>query len=235
MLVVNRRSFYTGLLMTGGFATVLTLMFLPVVRGRTPLEAADDLFNSVAKHSSYYIPALREHAEAYRGTPLDMRLTLPDAEAAGKAAAVLQAGGAEASASGAVVTLRGNLGHLLGKALDDADTLFKNRGNEVASTHGLGAKEAMFVWWQALKQVNKQLRTASDFEKASAVEEVISKGVEVAYNFHGIAPKAAGANAGILGLALVFYLVYTMWWGYAIMWMCDGVGLQMKASGKREH
>ncbi len=234
MLIVHKRPFYTGLVMAAGFAAVLIVMFLPVIGGRTPLQAADDLFNSVAKHSSYYIPELREHAQAYRDTPLDMRLTLPDAEAAAKAAAVLKSGGAEASANGAVVSLRGSLGRLLGAALDNADTLFKNRG-EVASSQGLGAKEGMFAWWQVLKQVNKQLRAKGDFQKASDVEEVISKGVEVGYNFYGIQPKAAGAYAGILGLALVFYLVYTMWWGYSIMWLCDGIGLQMKASGKREH
>ena len=93
----------------------------------------------------------------------------------------------------------------------------------------------MYARWSTLKQIYKELREKSDFEKASAVEEVTSKGVEVAYNFYGIIPRPAGANVGILSLALVFYLFYTMWWGDAIMWLCDGIGLQMKASGKREH
>jgi hypothetical protein len=235
MLVVNKRSFYTGLVMSVGFAAILVFMFLPVVNGRTPLDAADDLFNSVAKQSSYYIPALREHAKTYAGAPIDMRLTLPDAEAAAQVTAVLKAGGAEASTSGTAVTLRGNLGRLLGAALDDADASFTNRAKTAASSHGLGAKEAMFAWWQALKQINKKLKAASDFEKASAVEEVITKGVEVSYNFYGIVPKAVSANTGILSVALIFYLIYTMWWGYAIMWLCDGIGLEMKASSKREH
>jgi hypothetical protein len=234
MLVVNRRSFYMGLAMAAGFGAVLLLMFLPIVRGRTPLEAADDLFNSVAKQSSYRIPELREHAEAHTATPLEMRLTLPDAEGAARVAAVLAGGGVEASASGEAVSLRGTLGRLLATTLDDADAMFRNR-DAAAGGHGLTPKEAMFARWQALKQVNRELRAASDFEGASAVEEVITKGVEVAYNFHGINPLPASANAGILTLALAFYLLYTMWWGYAIMFLCDGIGLQMKASGKREH
>ena len=235
MLIVHKRPFYTGLVMAVGFAGVLLIMFLPVVRGQTPLQASDDLFNSVSKHSSYYIPALREHAEAYRSAPLDMRLTLPEGpEVAGNAAAVLKADGAEASANGAVLTLKGNLGPLLAKTLDDTEEAFNN-SKDVASGPGLGAREVMYARWSTLKQVYKELRAKSDFEKAAAVEEVTSKGVEVAYNFYGIVPKAASANVGILSLALVFYLVYTMWWGYAIMWLCDGIGLQMKASGKREH
>lgn len=234
MLIVNKRPFYTGLVMALGFTVVMVVMFLPVVGSRTPLEAADDLFNSVAKQSSYYVPELREHAQKYRAAPIDMRLTLPDPEAATQAATVLKADGAEASASGAVLTLKGNLGPLLAKTLDDTEAAFNN-SKQVASGPGLGAKEVMYARWSTLKQIYKQLRAKSEFEKASAVEEVTSKGVEVAYNFYGIVPRAASANVGILSLALVFYLIYTMWWGYAIMWLCDGIGLQMKASGKREH
>lgn len=231
MLIVNKKPFYTGLVMAIGYAAVLVLMFTPVVGGRTPLQAADDLFNSVSKDSSYYIPSLREHADAHRNDRLDMRLTMPDAEAASQAATVLAASGAEASAAGDVVAVKGNLGQLLGAALDDADVAFKNS----KEARGLGAKVTMFAWWNTLKQVYKQLKTSSQFDKASAVEEVISKGVEVSYNFYGIIPKPVAANVLILTAALVFYLVYTMWWGYAIMWLCDGIGLQMKASGKREH
>lgn len=231
MLIVNKKPFYTGLVMAIGYAAVLVLMFTPVVGGRTPLQAADDLFNSVSKDSSYYIPSLREHADAHRSDRLDMRLTMPDAEAASQAATVLAASGAEASAAGDVVAVKGNLGQLLGAALDDADVAFKNS----KEARGLGAKVTMFAWWNTLKQVYKQLKTSSQFDKASAVEEVISKGVEVSYNFYGIIPKPVAANVLILTAALVFYLVYTMWWGYAIMWLCDGIGLQMKASGKREH
>ncbi len=235
MLVVHKRPFYTGLVMALGFAFIMLGMFLPIVRGKTPLQAADDFFNSISKHSSYYIPELREHAQAYKAVPLDMKLTLPDADLAAKAAVVFSADGAQASASGAVITLRGQLGGMLSAALEDADALFNNRGEAAASKYRLDAKEVMYARWLTLKQVYKQLRSAGEFKRASAVEEVLSKGVEVSYNFYGIAPSPVSANVGILSLALVFYLVYTMWWGYAIMWLCDGIGLQMKSSGKREH
>lgn len=231
MLIVHKKPFYTGLVMAIGYAIVLVLFFLPVLSGRTPLQAADDLFNSVSKDSSYYIPALREHAAAQKDERLDVKLTMPDAEAAAQAAAVLAASGAEASATKDVLAVKGNLGQLLGAALDDADVAFKN----TKEARGQPAKVTMFAWHNTLKGLQKHLKTSSQFEKASAVEEVISKGVEVAYNFYGILPRPVSANVGILTAALIFYLVYTMWWGYAIMWLCDGIGLQMKAAGKREH
>jgi hypothetical protein len=34
---------------------------------------------------------------------------------------------------------------------------------------------------------------------------------------------------------LVFYVIYTMWWGFAIFYMFDGIGLTMKkAKVKKE-
>jgi len=231
MLVVNKKPFYTGLFMAATFAAVLIAFFMPILGGRTPLEAADDLFNSVSKDSSYYIPSLREHADAHKNDRVDVKLSMVDAEAAAQAAAVLTASGADAKASGEVVAVKGNLGQLLGAALDDADVAFKN----TKEARGQPAKVTMFAWHNTLKGLYKHLKTSSQFENASAVEEVISKGVEVSYNFYGILPRPVSANVGILTAALIFYLVYTMWWGYAIMWLCDGIGLQMKASGKREH
>ncbi len=250
MLIVNKRPFYTGAVMALGFAAVLLTMFLPVVRGRTPLEAADDFFNSISKDSSYYIPSLRcswgeqlackllkakPDAETHRSARIDMRLTLPDADAAAKVATVLRAGGAETSAAGSVATVRGQLGPLVDAALYDSEAMFHNQGDAFAQRRGLPGKEAMFAWWQGLKQMIKQFRASGEFEKASAVEEVLTKGIEVSYNYYGITPSPVSRNAGTLALSLVFYLVYTMWWGYAIMWLCDGIGLQMKATGKREH
>jgi hypothetical protein len=231
MLIVHKKPFYTGLFMAAAFATVLVLFFLPVLGGRTPLEAADDLFNSVSKDSSYYIPSLREHAQAHQNDRVDAKLTMKDPEMAAQAAAVLAASGAEATAAGAVVALKGNLGQLMGAALDDADVAFKN----TKEVRGQPAKVTMFAWHNTLKGLYAQLKSSSQFDKAAAVEEVISKGVEVSYNFYGILPKPVSQNVLILTAALLFYLVYTMWWGYAIMWLCDGIGLQMKASGKREH
>ncbi len=238
MIVINKRAFSIGVVMAAGFAAVLVTMFLPILSGRTPLEAADEFFNSVSKDSSYYIPSLREHAETYRSAAIDMRLTLPDADAAKKVATVLGASGAEASAVGSVATVRGQLGQLLGAALDDSEMMFHNQGDALAQRRGLPGKEAMLAWWQGLKQMNKQLRASgkpAEIEEASAIEEVVTKGVEVSYNYYGIAPSPVSKNAGTLSFSLVFYLIYTMWWGYAIMYLCDGIGLQMKAHGKREH
>jgi hypothetical protein len=58
--------------------------------------------------------------------------------------------------------------------------------------------------------------------------EVVRKGIEPAYNFYKIEPQKIGEKALTAGGLLVFYVLYTMWWGFAIFYMFDGLGLAMK-------
>ncbi|MBI4858759.1 MAG: sulfite exporter TauE/SafE family protein [Candidatus Riflebacteria bacterium] len=124
-----------------------------------------------------------------------------------------------------------NLRTLRGEVWSHVD---RCKGQEVAARYGYPEKEALFLWWTALKGLEKALTKQEKFKEAAFIEEVSRKGVEVGYNFYGIQPKRASEHAGILVLSLVFYLLYTLWWGYAILLLCDGLGLQMKASAKKE-
>jgi hypothetical protein len=72
------------------------------------------------------------------------------------------------------------------------------------------------------------------FAEASFLADVVKKGVEVGYNFYGIEPQQASAKAGILSFSLVFYVIYTLWWGYGILFLFEGVGMQMKKGAKKE-
>ena len=82
--------------------------------------------------------------------------------------------------------------------------------------------------------MQKALESKGRFQAAAFLHDVSAKGVEVAYNFYGIEPKEASKNAGILAGSLLFYVVYTLWWGYAILCLFDGVGMEMKAGARKE-
>jgi hypothetical protein len=58
--------------------------------------------------------------------------------------------------------------------------------------------------------------------------------VEVGYNFYGIEPESAASKAGTLTFDLVFYVIYTLWWGFAIFYLSEGMGLQMTKGKKSE-
>ena len=84
-------------------------------------------------------------------------------------------------------------------------------------------------------------KTAKEFQKSKKVEqadiiiEVMKKGIEPAFNFYNIEPQKVSDKALTVTGLLLFYILYTMWWGYAIFNLFDGLGLSMtKAKVKRE-
>ncbi len=82
--------------------------------------------------------------------------------------------------------------------------------------------------------MDKDLKRQKQFKEAALLGDVVKKGVEVAYNFAKIEPESASSRMGILSFSLVFYVVYTLWWGLAIMFLFEGIGLEMKAGAKKE-
>ena len=234
MWIVNKKSFTVGFVMALGFWVVLAIMFSPVFGGRNAFEAADRLFNSIAKGSSYRIEELREANREYQGAAFQAEITLKDAELAGKAQTLITRAAAGFQEGKGTFQVRGDLGALLAKALEDADLMFNDRGKEVAAEYGYPEKEALFVWWNVLKEIQKDFQKQQKFREAAHLEEILMKGVEVGYNFYGIEAKKASTNMVMLTGSLAFYILYTLWWGYAILWLFEGLGLQMKASAKKE-
>ncbi len=72
-------------------------------------------------------------------------------------------------------------------------------------------------------------------EEAKIVSDVTKKAIEASYNFYGIQAQQVSDHAGLMTFVLVFYVVYTMWWGFAIFYIFEGIGLSMKkAKVKKE-
>jgi hypothetical protein len=234
MLIVRRNIFLTGAVMAVTFFAVLILMFLPLLGGLNAFEAADRLFNSMAKGSSNYFEDLRREAGEHRGTDSQVDIELKEGNLAGEASAMLSRAGLTVDGEGAKLKVSGDLSRLAGAIVDDSEAMFYNKGEEIAAKYGYPAREALFVWWNILKEMQKALESKGRFEAAAFLHDVSAKGLEVAYNFYGIEPKEASKNAAILAGSLLFYVFYTLWWGYAILCLFDGVGMEMKAGSRKE-
>lgn len=234
MLVVHQKPFTLGIVLTVTFFAVLFLMFTPLFGGRNAFEAADDLFNSISKGSSYFVDKMRAANQAFEGKSFEVRITVKDPWGE-KALALLTAAGAAAQTEeGGKLRVSGDLGRFVAAALDDSESLFHNRGEEVASKYGFPEKEVLFLWWNVFREMSKGFKEQEKFEEAAFLEQVMKKAVEVGYNYYGIEPKKASVHAGILSFALIFYVAYTLWWGYAVLFLFDGLGLEMKAGAKKE-
>ena len=207
MAIAHKGEFSKGIILTVSFLVVLVIMYLPVFKGKNGLEAADQLFNSIAKGSTYYIQSVMQKNEPFIGQDFHVTITMKDPDTAGKTALIFFTSGASVEQTGAELVIRGDLGKTLAAALQDADNMFNNRGSLLSDKYGYDPKEAMYNWWSAFKLVDKALKKQKRFKEAKFVSEVQTKAVETGYNFYGIVPEPVSKRAGILSFSLVFYVI----------------------------
>jgi hypothetical protein len=236
-LIRNKKTFNLGMILAISFLGVLLLIFSPIFGGgKNGLEYSDELFNKLSKGSSYFIPAISEKAQKFVGKPIAVSVKLDSQDQVDKALKILLASGAQVGAQGSELKINADLGKLLGNVLQDSDAMFNNNGEKVKARYdGMNEKEVMSVWWTTLSKSIKELQKQKSIDEANVISDVLKKGVEPAYNFYHVEAQNIGDKAfTVLGL-LAFYVAYTMWWGYAIFYMFDGLGLSMKkAKVKKE-
>ena len=234
MIVKNKKHFVWGLGMGLSFVVILVFMFSPIFHGENGLQAADRLFNSIAKGSTNYFPGLLEKNKHFMDTKFEATLNLADEDMARKVTTLVTAAGLKAAVSGTEVRTAGYMGRMVEAALKDSEAMFNNQEEVIAAKYGYPGKEVLYLWWSAFKSLDRELKKQRMFAEASFLADVVKKGVEVGYNFYGISPQNASSKAGILSLSLVFYVIYTLWWGYAVLFLFEGMGMQMKKGAKKE-
>jgi len=227
-MIADKKQFTLGALLLAAFCVVLVLIFLPLFDGQNALNYMDDLFNSISKGSAYYIDGLREEAKELAGNNIDLTLKLDDAAQADAMAPLFSKNGAAVATTGNDLEVKGDLGMILGGCLADADAMFANNGTALSDKYGCDEKRSMYNWWKALGAMDKALKRQEKFAESKFVTTVVKKGVECSYNYYGIEPQKISEQFLVVLIALVFYVVYTMWYGFAIMFMFEGWGLKLE-------
>lgn len=236
MLVKNKKPFAVGVFFAISFLAVLFLIFSPIFGdGKNGLVYSDNSFNKLAKGSSYFIPKVAKSVETYVGKPLSISIKLEKPEDVEPTAKLFTAAGAKVETNDTQVKIEGDLGIILQNTLKDSDSMFKNDGKSVSERYGYEEKMAMKNWWTALDKISKELKKQKNVAYAKVIDDVNKKAVEPGYNFYKIDANKVVDHAGMMSGLLIFYVAYTMWWGYAIFYMFDGLGLSMKkAKVKKE-
>lgn len=237
MVIRRKGKAWLGLLLGVSFFIVLVLFCAPVFNGSNGLEQSDWLFNRLAKGSSYFIPDLRSAVGTVAEQRVAIAIPMDNPEQARQALTILSKAAPDSWVEGSTLRVSGKLAQVLGAALKDCDAMYLNHADEFRANYGMEGKEALFVWFNALNAIARELQkgSATDIANSKLVLSVVTKGIEPAYNFYGIQPETVSHRAGITTALLVFYLVYTVWWGFAIFYLCEGIGLAMtKARVKRE-
>jgi hypothetical protein len=207
------------------------------------LKYADHLFNTLSKGSSLFLdPTMqaagsidKPTAERTQGKSVDIEVSFKDPSVRELARRLLAEQGYAVAQAGDALRVKGDLYALLQTALADSLSTYHNNFEEVAVRHnGADGRAVMRTWWSLLSAMIKPMQRAGQVDEASAVSTVISKGIEPSYNFYGITPMRVVDNIPLVAGFLVFYVVYTMWYGFAIFELFEGIGLTMKKSVKQE-
>ncbi len=228
-MIHDTRQFGFGIALTAVFLVGLGFMFAPLFAGGgNVLDHLDGVFNSISKASAYYIPANIERARKLRGTAVSVSI---DARSAGQAAqtgTLFRTAGATVSQAGTKLAISGDLGSVLGAALADADAMFRNDAAGAQARYGFEGRRALYAWHTALGEAARDLTRQGRFAESSAVRDALTKSIEPAYNYYGVTAVPMRHMIGIALAALVGYVVYTVWYGFAILFLFEGWGLNLE-------
>ncbi len=227
-MIADKKEFFGGLALLMGFMVVLAIIFSPVFKGQNGLEYLDDLYNSISKGSAYYIPKVKKEIETFAGTSVSATIAMADDAQAQQTAALLMKGDALVNVSGTRLKIEGDLAKILFNCLADSDRMYINDGQAVAAKYGYNERQVMYNWWQALKALNKDLTNQKQFKAARAVDMVVTKTVETSYNYYRIEPQRISDRGFFVFFSLIFYVIYTLWFGFAIMFMFEGWGMKLE-------
>ena len=227
-MIANKKEFCSGVGMLAGFIVVLLIIFSPVFNGQNGLEYLDALYNSISKGSAYYIPQVRSEGAAFDGSRVDVALNMHSSEEAVKAARLFNAAGALVNTNGPTLQVSGDLGKIVANSLDDAEAMYDNDSAAVEGKYGFNGRQALYYWWTAYKLMDKELKAQKKFKAAKLVATVVKKAVECSYNYYDIDAKKISDSPGVVIISLLFYVIYTLWYGFAVMFMFEGWGMKLE-------
>lgn len=252
MIITNKGAFSKGFLLMITFVGVFLFIMSPSFNGRTGLEYSDDFFNMLSKHSADYFPDVKKAVEKLKGKVVSVNVVVkrpdikvePDAakgqEIANKnaqtEAKALIAAGAQVDVKDNVMSIKADLGVVGGYALDKSIMIFNVVGEEdMAKPENIETRKQLKTLWTAFGAMIKPMQREKYIAEAKSLDTVMRKAIEPAYNFYGVPGEPVSKNIPLLVGLLAFYVVYTLWYGFAIFFMFEGVGMSMsKAKAKKE-
>lgn len=227
-MIAKKKEFYGGVGLLIGFIIVLIIFFSPVFNGNNGLDYLDNLYNTISKGSANYIGKCKTESRAFDGNKIAVSLNLASNQQAEQTARLFRAGGAEAAVSESQLKVSGDLGKILDNCLNDAEAMYYNEGDKVSKKYGYDERQALYNWWKAFQGMDKDLKRQNKFKEAKVIGVVQGKAVETAYNYYQIPPEKIGDKVWIVIFSLAFYVIYTLWYGFAILFMFEGWGLRIE-------
>lgn len=227
-MIANKKEFGLGLGLFIAFWAVFAVLLSPVFEGKNLLDYMDNLYNTISKKSSYFIPDVKKKAAAFKGQQIEFIVKAKDADQAARTAKLFQASQATAIVEDKNVKVSGDLGMILDNVLADSDAMFNNNGQALSSKYGYEEKKVMYDWWNAMKAGEAGMTKQEKFKESTTFNKVMTKAIEPAYNYYGIPATNIMDKIGMVVVSLAGYVIYTMWYGFSILFMFEGWGLKLE-------
>ena len=228
MTRIKKKELGIGIFLLATFSAVMIGIFMPLIDGENTLDYLDNLYNSISKGSAYYIPKVEHMVEDHGSEEVALNLKMESAVAAATAEHLFSRAGTTTAVENSNLMVNGDLASIFATCLEDAESAYHNRQEDFAGRYGMEARPVLFTWWQALKAMEKDLNRQKLFPAAQLTHTVQAKTVECAYNYYGIEPQKLTERLGIVIFSLVFYVVYTLWYGFGIMFLLEGWGMRLE-------
>lgn len=226
---IKKKQLGIGVFLMVTFIAVMVAIFMPLIDGNNALNYLDNLYNAISKGSAYYIPKVEHEVEDHGSEVVTLNLKMEDASSAQRAEPLFARAGMTTAVQGNNLMVNGDLEKIFSTCLEDAESAYHNRDEDLVARYDVGARSALHSWWQALKAMEKDLNRQKLFAAAQLTHTVQAKTVECAYNYYGIEVQAIRDRWATVLFSLVFYVVYTIWYGYGIMYIFEGLGFELAA------
>ena len=226
---IKKKEFGIGVFLLATFIAVMIAIFLPLMDGGNALNYMDNLYNSISKGSAYYIPKVEHLVDEHGSEVVTLNLKMKDSITARAAEPLFLQTGATTAVEENNLMVNGDLELIFGACLEDAESAYHNRGEDHLDRYGMDARPTLHAWWQALGAMEKDLNRQKLFAAAQLTHTVQAKTVECAYNYYGIEAQAIKDRWGTVLFSLLFYVLYTVWYGYGIMYIFEGLGFELTA------
>lgn len=239
MIIVRKKPFFLGVALLAGFLVIFCVILTPLipVEGEklNGLQFSDQVFNELSKGSSNFLYMAREASASMRGKIATLDIPLKNgAQGQIEQRLLANAHAEDVNSDSGRLAFKVDLGILLGQATSDSALFYDNEEDRLfAKYSGLEPLEVSRAWWDLLTPVARQLQLRGETAASNAVDTVIRRALEPGNNYFGIPAKKISDNIPLISFFLLFYIIYTVWYGFAIYEIFSGLGL-MATSAEEE-
>jgi hypothetical protein len=233
-LLVNPRSFALGIAGLCVFAAVLAAATMQLGRHKDAMAWADNFFNQLAKNSALHIAEGSKKADKFKGREVNYGMVPREFADKDKLAKLIQHHGfAMETLPDNRLRVKGDLGALAQAALKEADLFYRNETDAIEADYGFAATDAIYCWWLIFDGLTRRYTQDNMGDEANFTKFMTTKVLEPAYNFRGIEARDIGGNVMPVVFLLLAYIAFTVWYGFSILLVFEGLGISTHGGGKK--